>query len=208
MLACRVGHNEGMIGAVVMAAGESRRMGRQKLLLPFGGTCVIERVVDEVMAAGVVGVVVVTGHDRKDVARVLGARPVMPVFNADYREGMLSSVRCGIRHAPADWAGYLVCLGDQPLVRRETVAAVVAEFASRPEGIVVPAYGGRRGHPIAIGAGYRDEVLRDFDDVGLRGLLQRHAGAVREVVVATETVLTDMDYPSDYRGALAALGEE
>ena len=182
-------------------------MGRQKLLLPFGGKTIVERVVDEVMTAGIDGVVVVTGHDREGVEGVLGDRGVITAYNAEYAEGMLSSVRCGMKVAPETWLGYLICLGDQPLVKREVVAAVVAEFRAAPAGIVVPAFEGRRGHPVAIAASYREEVLRDFDDVGLRGLLQRYAGAVREVSVATETVLTDMDYPADYRAALARFSE-
>lgn len=194
-----------MIGAIVLAAGASTRMGRQKLLLPFGGATVIEHVVGELQRAGVSEIRVVTGHDHVGVVARLSVVGVTVVENPDYPEGMLSSVRTGLRDAPGTWSAALIALGDQPLLQAETVKLLMTAHAESPSMLVVPAYDGRRGHPLVLPSGYWGEVFSRYDDVGLRGVLRAHEESVREVPVSSSEVLSDMDYPDDYRAALAAL---
>lgn len=193
------------IGAIVLAAGESRRMGTQKLLLPFGGQTVIERTVDVLLGCDPAEVIVVVGHDAGEVRTVLGARPITVVLNERYREGMLTSARAGIAAAPPDWDGMLIALGDQPSLAPATVRRLTAHFRERPRRIVVPAFAGRRGHPLLFPATFREEILTRYDDVGLRGLLHAHEDALDVLELDDDSILQDIDYPEDYRRALEVL---
>jgi molybdenum cofactor cytidylyltransferase len=194
-----------MIHAVVLAAGLSSRMGSQKVVLPYGGSTVVGHIADELLAGAVDGVLVVVGHEAERVREALGARRVAVVENPDYRAGMLSSVRCGLRALPDGCEAVLLALGDQPAVTSELVDTMIRSHAATGKGIVVPVCGERRGHPVLFSIRYRDEVLSRFDDVGLRGLLRTHPGDVFELNTPNSAILSDMDRPEDYDRALARL---
>jgi len=197
-----------MICAIVLAAGLSRRMGVQKLLLPFGGKTVIAHIVDQLLASTVDKVYVVTGHQAERIGRELSGRPVSIVNNPDYESGMLSSVRCGLRALPAECRAVLVALGDQPSITSKLVDRMLQSFAAAGKGILVPCYDGKRGHPILFSELYRQEILTHYDDVGLRGLLHAHLDEVFELTVSTSAVLSDMNVPQDYRRELASMEED
>ena len=167
------------------------------MLLPFGGSTVIAHIVDQLLLSRVDRVLVVVGFAGEKVAEQLLDRDVTMVTNADFAEGMLSSVRCGLRALPAGCEKVLVVLGDQPSITVELVNKVLQ--AETEKGIVMPKYNDKRGHPLLFSAGYREEILNDFDEVGLRGLMGAHPEDVFELQVSTEEVLSDMDYPEDYR---------
>lgn len=177
-------------------------MRTQKLLLPFAGTTVIEHIVRELMASRVTEVVVVTGHEPERIKRRLENEEVTFAHNDKYEEGMLSSVRAGLSAAPRDPDAYLIVLGDQPLMRSEIVDAVVDSARANPDRLIVPVYEGRRGHPLAIPARHKNEIMTSFDEVGLRGLIHAHEEEVLELAVNSDNVLHDMDYPEDYQAAL------
>lgn len=195
-----------MIRAVVLAAGLSTRMGTQKLLLPFGGTTVIGRIVDQILASAVAEVVVVVGHEGERVAAELASRSARVVHNPDYADGMLSTVRCGLR-ALGPCEGVLVALGDQPSITSALVDELVAAYPRCGKGILLPVHEGRRGHPLLFADRYRQEVLTRYDKVGLRGLMLSHPEDVFELSVSSDSVLSDMDYPEDYRRELARLDD-
>ena len=204
-----------MTCAIVLAAGESRRMGCQKLLLPFGSTrrptgrpsTVIAHIVDQLLHSAVDDVVVVVGHLGDRVAAELSGWPVTVVDNPDYARGMLSSVRCGLRSLPRPCQSILAALGDQPAITSKLVDDLLLAFAKSGKGILVPVYAGKRGHPVLFSAMYREEILTHYDDEGLRGLLRAHPGDVHEIAVGTPSVLTDMDYPKEYQRERAAFSE-
>ena len=148
-----------MIWAVVLAAGESRRMGTQKLLLPFGDTTVVAAVVRTAQASRVGRTLVVLGADRDAVRLELEPRGVEFAVNEDYPLGMLSSVQAGFRALPADAEAAVVMLGDQPFLPSRVVDTVIGAYEEGGQGIVIPAFQGRRGHPVLIDLKYRDEVL-------------------------------------------------
>jgi molybdenum cofactor cytidylyltransferase len=187
-----------MIGAIVLAAGSSRRMGTQKLLLPLAGKPVIAHVVDELLRSPVDAVLVVVGRDNGRTRAAVGSRRVTFVANPNPDEGMLSSVRCGLRALSGDCEAVVVALGDQPGVSAEVVSQIIQSFRSTGRGIVVPVHQGRRGHPLLISMGFRDEILNHFDAVGLRGLLESHPDEVLEEEVPTPAILEDMDTQEDY----------
>jgi len=192
-----------MIRAIILAAGRSRRMGVQKLLLPVGGKPMIARIVDEVLAGPMAQAFVVLGRDGARVADALSSREVHFVSNTDVEGEMLSSVRCGLGAMPQDTVAALVVLGDQPGITADIVATLVGAFRSSGRGIIVPTHGGQRGHPLLVAMHYRDEVMSRHDGIGLRGLLQAHPEDVLEVEVPTVAVLEDVDRPEDYSHAVA-----
>ena len=195
-----------MICAIVLAAGESRRMGSHKLLLPFGATTVIGRVVDQLLQSIIDKIFVVTGHNAGKIAEQLSARAVTIVDNPDYPSGMLSSVRCGLRALPRECQAVMVALGDQPSITTNLIDDIIQAFKVNHKGIVVPVFQNRRGHPILFDAVYRDEILVRYDDVGLHGLLHAHPDDVLELAAPAPSILSDMDYPEDYQRELEALG--
>ena len=191
-----------MICAVVLAAGLSRRMGVQKLLLPFGGKTVIAHIVDQLLVSTVDEVYVVAGHQAENIRAELSGRAVSIVNNPNYKTGMLSSVRCGLQHLSEDCRAVMAVLGDQPSITAGLIGLMLQSFAATEKNILVPLHNTKRGHPILFSSSYRDEILTHYDNVGLRGLLYNHPDDVFELDVPTSSVLRDMDYPEDYRREL------
>ena len=197
------------VGAVVLAAGVSSRMGCPKLLMPWGDGPLVARAVGAALGARVDPVVVVLGHRAEEVRRALeplavpaGGR-LVTVLNPDYLDGgQSSSVRTGIASLPDEAAGAVFVLGDQPLVRSEHIDLLVDRFARlrahRGDGLIlVPAFGGRRGNPVLFGRRLVQELVSLRGDEGGRSLLRSHPEAVVEVP-AGEEVLLDVDTREDY----------
>ncbi len=193
-----------MIGAIVLAAGQSRRMGTQKLLLSFAGQTVIGHVIDQLSAAAIANIFVVVSSDGSAIAQVLSGRPVKLVENPEPDSEMLSSVRCGLRALPSDCEAALIAVGDQPAITSSLVRKVVDAYQSSGRGIVVPVAGGKRGHPTILAARYFGEIVQGFDGVGLRGLLLAHSDDVQEVETDDPALLADIDLPEDYLRAVQA----
>ena len=196
-----------MICAIALAAGSSRRMGIQKLLVPFGGKTVITHIVDQLLDSSIDNVHVVLGSQAERISREIADRPVSIVTNASYKSGMLSSVRCGLRRLSPQCQTVLVVLGDQPSITSELINQMLRSFATSEKSILVPLYKGRCGHPILFSIAHRDDVLTHYEDVGLRGLLHTHPDDVFELAVSTSSVLMDMDYPEDYRRELMSINQ-
>ena len=188
-----------MIGAIVLAAGQSQRMGCQKLLLPFAGTTVIAHIVDQLHHSRVDSITVVTGHSKEGIMKALENRPVFFVHNPQVGADMLSSVRCGLQVLSDNCQAVLVALGDQPNISTALIDEMVRVYQATKQNILCPVYKGKRGHPLLFSIRYRREILTRFDHIGPRGLLSAYPEEVYEHVVDTPAVLTDMDIPEDYQ---------
>ncbi|HYA49049.1 MAG TPA: nucleotidyltransferase family protein [Burkholderiales bacterium] len=188
-----------MIWAVVLAAGESRRMRTQKLLLPYGGTTIIEAVVRAALDSKADEALVVLGADRGKIKEALRSYPVTFAVNRDYRSGMLSSIQAGFDALPAEAEAAVVLLGDQPDIPSAVIDDLVCNYRENDRGIIIPVYQGRRGHPLLVRTGYRQEILGLDPAVGLRQLVHAHPEDVLEVEVASPAVLKDMDTPGEYK---------
>ena len=196
-----------MIHAIILAAGESRRMGKQKMLLPYGGKTVIEHIVTQVLQCGVDGITVVLGHDAGEIAAKLTPLPVQRVVNDEYAGGMITSVRSGLESVPPEASAAMIALGDQPDITPAVVSQLIEGFRTAGKGIAVPLFEGRRGHPILVSTNYRDAVMTRYEDTGLRGLLVDNPEDVAEISVDHPGILQDMDTPEDYARELRKLGE-
>jgi len=183
------------LGAVVLAAGASSRMGdAHKLLEPFGGRPMVTWAVEAALGAGARPVVVVTGARADEVEAVLPDGAI-PVRNPDWREGMASSLAAGIRALGPRVECAAIALGDMPLVRPEHYRALLAAW--HPGAIVVPTRDGRRGHPVLWSADHFDEIAALRGDRGARAVMDAHPGAVVTVPAPDDAVLVDVDAPGD-----------
>lgn len=188
-----------MISALLLAAGESRRMVEFKQLLPFRGKTFVECAADNLLASRAGEVVVVTGHREADVREALGERPVRLVHNPDYRDGMSSSIKRGVQAVSPEARALLVALADQPQIGSDIFDLVIDRYEQSRPLVVVPSYGGKNGHPVVIDLSLRDEILAMDPSRGLREVVRAHADALLRVEVETDAVLIDFDYPEDYR---------
>ena len=187
-----------MISAILLAAGESRRMGRFKQLLKLGEKSFVEHCVDALLASRVDEVIVVTGHRDLDVRRTVGDRPVRFAYNADYLLGMASSVKCGVRCLSELTRGFVLALVDQPQISSNVINRVIDTFEIEQALIVAPVYEGKNGHPILLDISLKDEILALDDQQGLREVVHAHRDAVARVEMSNSTVLEDFDLPEDY----------
>lgn len=192
--------------AVVPAAGRSERMGLDKLLLPWRHTVVLGSVIEALEAGGSDRVVVVCAPGNRALRNWLEEAGHPPAVNHQPERGMLSSVLEGIAalggvdRLAATFAGLLVCPGDHAGLEPSTVASLHAALGRAP--LAVPAHGGSRGHPLAIGASLVQEIPHLSAGVGLRELVEHHLEDLEEVPVDDAAVIRDLDTPSDYRAAV------
>jgi molybdenum cofactor cytidylyltransferase len=186
------------IGAIVLAAGLSSRMGCNKLLLPFKGKPLVRHAVEAAVASHAHPVIVVTGNDAFKVTAVLDDLDVHIVENVDFSKGLSTSLKCGLRAMPPGCAGAVVLLGDMPLTGPEIVDSLIAAFdPAVGRTICVPVSGGRRGNPVLLGRKYFGEIQTLEGDVGARQLLVAHQADIIEVSVVGAGPLTDIDTPDD-----------
>ena len=192
-----------MISAVLLAAGESRRMGEFKQLLPFAGKTFIECSVDNLLASRVAEVIVVTGHRAEDVSRAIGDRRVKCVYNPDYSSGMSASIKRGVKAVSEDARAVLIALADQPQIGPDICDQVIEAYEKSRAQIVVPTYKGRNGHPIILDLDLRTEILAIGAEQGLRQVVHAHPDRVSHIEIASQDVLLDFDFPEDYQRALS-----
>jgi molybdenum cofactor cytidylyltransferase len=186
------------IAAIVLAAGESRRMGQPKLLLRWGQTTVLGQVIETLRQAEIEEVLVVTGASREAVEQVAARHAARTAFNEAFASrGMLSSIQCGLRAQLPGRRAALICLGDQPQMREETVRGVCAAYRETEAGLVIPSYRNRRGHPWLAARSLWEELLALPASATPRAFIHAHSGEVR-YVPADESILQDLDTPEEY----------
>ncbi len=185
------------VAAIVLAAGRSTRMGdTNKLLADIGGTPMVRRVVEAALASKARPVLVVTGHERSDVAAALSGLDVTHVANPDYATGLASSLKAGVRALPRDCAGVLVVLGDMPRIAPEHLDKLIAAFeAERGAATIVPTHQGQRGNPVLWPAKHFPALLQLEGDAGAKRLIAAHAGDVRQIDLGTDAIFADIDTP-------------
>ena len=192
-----------MISAILLAAGESRRMGGQnKLLLPFRNTTLLAQVVMTLCDSEADEVVVVLGHEAEQVQTALPDRPFRIVENPDFAQGMTTSIRAGVRAASPQSEGFMICLSDLPFVEPSDYNHLLNAFRKArtqdSQAIVRPVHGGRPGNPVLFSSEYRELLLAHEKLEGCRGLIKQHPEHVREVEMGTDHILRDIDTPEQY----------
>jgi molybdenum cofactor cytidylyltransferase len=192
-----------MISALILAAGESKRMGRPKMLLPWGNTTVLGHVISTYQSAGVEEILIVTGGAHEQIEEIVNLHNVRSVFNEQYSEGgMLSSLQRGLQVLLPNRdrvQAALIGLGDQPQVQTRTVQEICEAYRSRPSRLIVPSFQMRRGHPWLVENSLWQDLLEMNTPQSPRDFLSNHAGEIRYVEVDTASILADLDTPEDYQ---------
>ena len=186
------------IWAVILAAGESKRMGSPKMLLPFNGSTMLECVIANVKKSDVHKIIVVLGAIKEALIQLADKLHIEFCYNENYKEGMLSSVQCGFKNLPPSCKASLVFQGDQPLITSDTINAVINAYISSEKGIVIPVYKEKRGHPILIDMKYRNDIDNLSPDNGLRTLSYMFPADVLEVDTNESGILRDFDTYEQY----------
>jgi molybdenum cofactor cytidylyltransferase len=184
------------IAALVLAAGQSSRMGgHNKLLQEVDGQPLLLHAIDAAEGARTRPVVVVTGHAQNEVAALLQDRAVETVHNPAHATGMASSLRAGLSALPGDVDGVVVLLGDMPGVDAATVDRLIDAFdPDRGAAIVAASAGGRRGNPVLLARRFFPEVREIEGDQGAKPILQAYPEAIR--LVDCPAAFTDLDTPA------------
>jgi len=188
----------GEIWSIILAAGESKRMGFPKMLLSFNGKTMIENVISNVTDSDADNTLVVLGADRDMLIDLIRKSDVKYCYNDNYKEGMLSSVKCGFKNLPSDLKAVLVFQGDQPLITPEVINSVIEAYSSSGKGIVIPVHNKKRGHPLLLDIKYRDEIEKLHTHEGLRSLAYRFSDDVLEVQTDDPCIFRDFDTYDDY----------
>ncbi|MBC6439972.1 MAG: NTP transferase domain-containing protein [Rhodospirillales bacterium] len=189
--------------AVVLAAGQSRRMGpRNKLLIEIDGKPVVRHTVEALAASGLERITVVTGHESREVEAALADCPVAFTHNPAFADGLSTSLRVGIAALPDNTDAALVCLGDMPRISAEILSTLTSAYApAEGRAIVVPTHNGKRGNPVLWDRRFFDAISQVTGDTGARHLIGENEEFVAEVPLDDDAVLLDFDTPETLRHA-------
>ena len=193
-----------MISAVILAAGESRRMGKQnKLLLPIGGEALLVKLVASVCASDVGQVLVVIGHEAEKIRRELNEFPLNFVYNPNFSEGMTTSIKYGVKMVSHECDGLLICLGDMPFINTSEINKLIHAYVKnriKGEGlIVVPVFKRQRGNPVLFSIEFRNDILEHKKESGCKEVIMKNSDSVMEIEMDDEKMLLDVDTMEDYQ---------
>jgi len=185
------------LAAIILAAGESRRMGRPKALLACQGTTFLGHLL-RVTAQPSIGIRrVVLGAAADEIQRAAALAPEIVVINNEWQKGQLSSLQAGLRSLPEGATdGILVCPVDHPLISAQLVVQLIKAFRAQGRPIVMPTWQGHRGHPVIFAANLYPELLAAPDDVGARAVVWAHQSDLLEVPTDEEGVVQNLNDPA------------
>ena len=190
---------------LILAAGRSSRMGRDKALLAYRGKTFLNHLIHLALPR-VESLVVVLGHNEQLISESLpSSRRISVVANRDYDRGMLSSLQKGLESTAADAEWILWMLVDHPAVRGRTLDALIASTSHTPAPLVIPRFNGDRGHPIMVSRRVAERMLQLDQSASPQDVVRSHYAETRFVDVDDAGVILDVDRPIDYRG-LGATG--
>ena len=188
------------VGAVVLAAGMSTRMGKPKVLLPWGDKTILEHIIEQLLRSRIEEILVVTGANGDEVKRLLEPYGIRTVHNRGYKTGeMLSSLQTGLRAMPDYVAATMIVLGDQPRLHPRTLYKLQWAYAAGASELIAPSYQMRRGHPILIGRRYWQEILQLQRGMAPRDVINAHADEIAYVQMNDDSVIRDVDTPEQYQ---------
>lgn len=188
-----------MISAIVLAAGMSTRMGTSKMLLPWGNTTVIGKVVHTLSQAGITDIRVVAGGTYNELKKILVDSDVQVLINRNFTNGeMLTSIQVGLDGIGKAFEAILVVLGDQPQIETQVVQILLDRYVATRNSIIVPSYKMHRGHPWLLGKSHWQEIKELKSPLTLHDFLNQHNKIIDYVNVNTPSILQDLDTQTDY----------
>jgi molybdenum cofactor cytidylyltransferase len=193
-----------MLTAVILAAGESKRMGSPKALLLYHDKTFLEHLLDITRHPKIGSQLIVLGAGAEAISEHVGLNPEQVVVNPDWQNGQLSSIKAAVKSIgskPTD--GVLLCLVDHPLITSSLVHELVETFHRTGKAIVVPTFHGKRGHPVIFGSKLFPELLAAPEETGARSVVWNHASEVHEVPTEEEGIILNLNDPETFHSATA-----
>ncbi|MGA2986600.1 MAG: nucleotidyltransferase family protein [Terriglobia bacterium] len=188
-----------MITGLILAAGESRRMGRDKALLIYHGQSFLKAIIDNLGAAGIEKVTVVLGHHAEIIQQAVNLAAARVVVNHDYQRGQTSSLQLGLAAAAADSPeAVILCLVDHPAISTEVIGKLSERFELTHRPVLIPTHEGQRGHPIVISQELFSELLALPPEEAANTIIRKYRDATQFVEVADPGILIDVDDPETY----------
>jgi len=188
---------ETKVSTIILAAGQSTRMGYPKALTQFEGRSFLHTVMGHFEQVGMDDILVVLGHEAQRIRRELRLPQSRLVINENYKMGQFSSFQVGVRALSEDIAGAFLALVDQPQIGADVIRSVLASFSANPEQIVIPAYRGKRGHPTLFPRRLFEEISAAPTSISARDILAAHQADILEVDVQDESIMWNINTESD-----------
>jgi len=194
-----------MLSAILLAAGSSRRMGSaNKLLLPWMDKTVIAHTTEQLLAAGIEELIVVTGYDSDAIETALHTLPLRIVHNPHHLTGMTGSIQTGIRNVNGN--GYMICLADMVLLTTADYVLLKTAFEQQyrldDHCIILPEYKGQTGNPVIFSHTWREALLTLPEQEGARSLVRANPAHQHRIAMSTDHIHRDLDTPEDYDGLI------
>lgn len=193
-----------MLTALILAAGESKRMGSPKALLPYNDRTFLEHLLDITRHPKIGSQLIVLGAGAEAISQQVGLKPEQIVVNPEWQNGQLSSIKTALKSIgakPTD--GVLLCLVDHPLITSALVNELVDSFYSSGKLIVAPTFRGKRGHPVIFSSKLFTELLAAPEETGARSVVWKHADEVHEVPTMEEGIVLNLNDPETFHSATA-----
>ena len=188
-----------MIAGLILAAGESRRMGRDKALLTFHGKSFLEAIIQNLNAAGIEKITVVLGHHAEVIQAKVDLAAAQVVVNHEYQRGQTSSLQVGLEAVARDQPdAVILCLVDHPAVSAEVIARLMEHFESTHAPVIIPTHKGEHGHPVVISKALFPELLALLPGEPANAVIRKYRPETRFIEVADRGILIDVDEPRTY----------
>jgi len=191
------------IAGILLAAGTASRLGRTKQLLPFRGSTLLGRAMENAAASNLDELIVVLGHDADKIMQSLDFSGMKTIINQAYSKGQGTSLAKGLEAVSPSCAGALFLLADQPLVTPDIINCLIKAFQDSAAPLVIPFYRGNRGNPVLVARSLFPRLLSLSGDTGARALFDEYKASIFKVAFDTDAVLVDVDTVQDYETLLS-----
>ncbi|MBN1755422.1 nucleotidyltransferase family protein [bacterium] len=197
-----------MITGIILAAGESKRMGTPKPLLDYRGKTFLDHAIDMLKAAGLAEIIVVLGAQADQIRKQAVLNNAQVVLNLEYQKGQLSSLQKGLERVSEQAAGILVTLVDHPLVKLTTYQGLIAKFNENEGHIILPNYLGKHGHPLIIPRLYFNEIMQAPLDIGLRYVISKQRAEIIDLPVDDIGIVRNINLMEQYLNSISVQEDE
>lgn len=193
-----------MVSAILLAAGESKRMGEQnKLFLKYKGDWIINHVMRALWASKKSELVLVMQNNENDLLNGDLSEEIRIAVNPDFKKGMTTSIQAGVKSASVNSDGYMICLADQPLMQAADYDEIIERFeliySHDQRCIIVPIFEGHKGNPVIFSKAYRDDILGHQEMEGCKSIVMANQKHVYIIAMSNNHILRDVDTPEDYK---------
>lgn len=182
-----------MIAGLILAASQGKRLGPVRPLMAADHAVLLDRVVKQFRKAKLDELIVVLGHEARQIVQRIPLNGIKIIINSEHRAGLSSSIQRGLAHVSSRFDAVMIGSGGMPLVTTNTIDTLIAEYRNSKKGIVVPVHEGKHGDPVIVAMKYLETMLELRGDVGPKAILGTHADDVREVPVDSDEVLIEID---------------